>query len=60
MHAQNPEMVEAYASRMREMIKAVRDIERAAGGRVQFWTDEELEEDRAIQRDAAMRGKGNV
>ncbi len=55
MHTRHPEMMQAYASRMREMIKAVRDIERAAGGRVQFWTDEEIEEDRAIQRDAAMR-----
>ncbi len=56
MHTRHPEMMQAYASRMREMMKAVRDIERAAGGRVQFWTDEEIEEDRAIQRDAAMRG----
>ena len=61
MHTRHPEMMQAYAGRMREMMKAIRDIERATkftgNG---YWTPEEIDEDRAIQREAAMRGKGNV
>ena len=62
MHTRHPELMQAYASRMREMMKAIRDIEKATkftgNG---YWTAEEIEEDRAIQREAAMRGwKGNV
>ena len=57
MHTRHPEMMQAYASRMREMVKAVRDIERAmkftGNG---YWTSEELEEDRAIQRLNSVRG----
>ena len=56
----HPEMVGAYRDRMREMMKAVRDIEKSSrfGG---HWTVEERQEDRAIAMDAAMRGwKGNV
>jgi hypothetical protein len=60
MHERHPEMVAAYRDRMREMVKAVRDIERAASGHNIWWTDEEIEEDRAIVMNAAMRGKGNV
>ena len=59
MHERHPEMVAAYRDRMREMITAVRDIERAAGivrGSAPFWTQEEIDEDREIQRQAAMRG----
>ena len=60
MHERHPEMVAAYRDRMREMMKAVRDIEKSSrfGG---HWTVEERQEDRAIAMDAAMRGwKGNV
>lgn len=57
MHERHPEMVAAYRDRMREMITAVRDIEKATkftgNG---YWTQEEMEEDSAIQRQAAMRG----
>jgi hypothetical protein len=57
MHTRHPEMMQAYAGRMREMMQAVRDIERATkftgNG---YWTQEEMEEDRASQFDAAMRG----
>ena len=57
MHTRHPEMVAAYRDRMREMITAVRDIEKATkftgNG---YWTAEEVEEDRAIQREAASRG----
>lgn len=56
MHERHPEMVAAYRDRMREMVKAVRDIERATSGHNIWWTDEELEEDKAIQREAASRG----
>lgn len=60
MIAAHPEMMTQYRTRIMGMVKAVRDIERAAGGRVQFWTDEEIEEDRAIQLNAAMRGCGGI
>jgi hypothetical protein len=57
MHERHPEMVAAYRDRMKEMMQAVRDIEKATkftgNG---YWTQEEMEEDSAIQRDAAMRG----
>ena len=57
MHQRHPELMQAYTSRMREMMQAVRDIEKATkftgNG---YWTQEEIDEDRAIQRDAAMRG----
>jgi len=53
----HPEMVGAYTERMREMIKAVRDIEDAAGLYKQPWfTREEREEERFVMREAAMRG----
>jgi len=61
MHQRHPEMMQAYTSRMREMMQAVRDIEKATkftgNG---YWTREEVEEDFANQLNAAMRGKGNV
>lgn len=62
MHERHPELMQAYAGRMREMMKAIRDIEKASRFNTnKWWADEEIEEDRAIQRDAAMRGmKGNV
>lgn len=62
MHTRHPEMMQEYAGRMREMMKAIRDIEKASRFNTnKWWTDEEMEEDRAIQRQAAMRGwKGNV
>lgn len=63
MHERHPEMVAAYRDRMRGMIEAVRDIERAASGHNAWFTAPELEameEDRAVQFNAAMRGKGNV
>lgn len=42
----HPEMVGAYRERMKEMVKAVRDIEQAAGLYKQPWfTSEELAED---------------
>lgn len=60
MHTRHPEMVAAYRDRMREMIRAVRDIERVSKFNANAWfTAQELEameEDRAIQFDAAMRG----
>lgn len=53
----HPEMVGAYRERMQEMIKAVRDIELAAGLYKQAWfTSEELSEDLAIQRYNSTRG----
>lgn len=53
----HPEMVGAYRERMREMMKAVRDIELAADVYKQQWfTREEREEEQAVMRDAAMRG----
>jgi hypothetical protein len=43
------------------MMQAVRDIEKAAKFNTNAWfTQEEIDEDRAIQINAAMRGKGNV
>jgi hypothetical protein len=64
MHTRHPEMMQAYAGRMREMMQAVRDIEKAAKFNPNAWfTAQELEtmeEDRASQFNAAMRGKGNV
>ncbi len=63
MHERHPEMVAAYRDRMREMVKAVRDIERAASGHNNWFTADELEameEDRASQFDAAMRGCGGI
>jgi hypothetical protein len=64
MLKQHPEMVNEYCSRMQEMIKAVRDIRLASQPdtlKRAWFTEEELEEDRAIQLNAAMRGmKGNV
>ena len=57
MHERHPEMVAAYRDRMREMMKAVRDIEQAAGLYKQAWfTPDELAEEQAIMQDAAMRG----
>ncbi len=56
MHQRHPELMQAYTSRMREMMQAVRDIERATKFGKDWWTPEEIEEDRAIQREAAMRG----
>lgn len=50
----HPEMVGAYRDRMKEMVKAVRDIERAM--QPDWLTREEREEEQAIMRDAAMRG----
>ena len=53
----HPEMVGAYRDRMKEMVKAVRDIEDAAHAYKSVWfTREEREEEQAIMRDAAMRG----
>ena len=64
MHERHPEMVAAYRDRMREMIKAVRDIEKATKFTANGWfTAQELEtmeEDRASQFDAAMRGCGDI
>lgn len=63
MLKQHPEVVNEYCARMQEMIKAVRDIQQANNPyyKSAWFTQEELEEDRAIQREAAMRGmKGNV
>ena len=57
MAKQSPELVGAYRDRMKEMVKAVRDIEQAAGIYKQPWfTQAELEEEQSIMRDAAMRG----
>ena len=57
MHQRHPEMMAIYLARMKEMMKAVRDIEHAMKFDTnKWWTNEEREEDRAIQRDAAMRG----
>jgi len=59
MVKQHPEVVGEYQKRMYEMIKAVRDIQRASQpdhpNRAWF-TQEELEEDRAIQRLNSVRG----
>lgn len=53
----HPEMVGAYRDRMKEMVKAVRDIEQAAGIYKQAWfTSEEMEEDLAMQRYNSTRG----
>lgn len=53
----HPEMVGAYRDRMKEMVKAVRDIEQAAGLYKQPWfTPEELAEEQSIVRYSAMRG----
>lgn len=61
MIAAHPEMMKQYRTRIMGMVQAVRDIEKAAGVSNKWWTDEEMEEDRAIQLNAAMRGmKGNV
>jgi hypothetical protein len=59
MLKQHPEVVDEYCSRMQEMIKAVRDIQLSSQPdtlKRAWFTLDELEEDRAIQRDAAMRG----
>jgi hypothetical protein len=59
MHERHPEMVAAYRDRMREMIKAVRDIERAAQPdtlKRAWFTKEELEIDRDMQRYNSTRG----
>ena len=53
----HPEMVGAYTERMKEMIKAVSDIERAAKVYHTPWfTEEELEIDRDMQRYNSTRG----
>jgi hypothetical protein len=56
MLKQHPEVVGEYCSRMQEMIKAVRDIQQASRPNISWFTQEELEEDRFLQHDAAMRG----
>lgn len=50
----HPEMVGAYRERMKEMVKAVRDIERAM--QPDWLTREEREMDMFVAREAAMRG----
>lgn len=63
MLKQHPEVVNEYCARMQEMIKAVRDIRLASQPdtlKRAWFTQEELEEDRAIQLDAAMRGCGGI
>jgi hypothetical protein len=61
MHTRHPELMQAYTSRMREMMQAVRDIEKATkftgNG---YWTQEEIDEDRANQINAALRGCGGI
>ena len=53
----HPEMVGAYTERMKEMIKAVRDIEQTARVYQTPWfTSEETEEDLAMQRYNSTRG----
>jgi len=57
MIAAHPDMMKQYRTRIMGMVQAVRDIEKATKfDTKKWWTDEEIEEDRAIQRDAAMRG----
>ena len=59
MLKQHPEVVNEYCSRMQEMIKAVRDIQSASQPdtlKRAWFTQDELEEDRFIQREAALRG----
>lgn len=57
MHTRHPELMQEYATRMRGMITAVRDIEKSSrfSGHNTWFTTEEMDEDRAIQLNAAMR-----